>query len=203
MTEAEWMACPAPGPLLEYIRDRASERQLRLWACACVRRIWDLIPRELGRRAVLVTERFIEGRATEKELRYVADAFSPCGLYDYSAFGHPAMLAAHSPLFVETVGGASRNAVLARKRTERVAEESAQAELLRHIVGNPFRPRPERRPWPASVLALAEAVYAGQDCGFALHDALLEAGAPELAEHLRQSTEHPRGCWAVDFILGK
>lgn len=76
------------------------------------------------------------------------------------------------------------------------------AELLRHIVGNPFRPYPAPPHWPAAVTDLAAALYNGSDCTFALHDALLEAGHAELAEHFRER-EHPKGCWAMDVILGK
>jgi hypothetical protein len=35
--------------------------------------------------------------------------------------------------------------------------------------------------------------YDGQDCAFALHDALLEAGHAELAEHFREGKSHPKG----------
>src|SRR5262249_41649053 len=78
-----------------------------------------------------------------------------------------------------------------------------QATLLRHIIGNPFRPYPVPDCWPSAVVQLAEAMYTGADCGFALHDALLEAGHAELAGHFRHEAEHPKGCWAVDLILGK
>jgi len=57
-------------------------------------------------------------------------------------------------------------------------------------------------PWPARG-QLAEPLYAAQDCCFALHDALLEAGHAELAEHFRQEQWHPKGCWVMDVILGK
>jgi hypothetical protein len=40
------------------------------------------------------------------------------------------------------------------------------------------------------------------DCTFALHDALLEAGCGELADHFTEP-RHPKGCWALDVILGK
>lgn len=80
------------------------------------------------------------------------------------------------------------------------AKETA---LLRHIFGNPFRPSPAPETWPATVTQLANALYNGQDCGFALHDALLEAGHPELAEHFRLEQSHPKGCWVVDVVLGK
>ena len=84
-----------------------------------------------------------------------------------------------------------------------LAELSANANLLRHIVGNPFRPYPAPTSWPSSAMQLAESLYGGQDCAFALHDALLEAGHTGLAEHFRQEQWHPKGCWVVDMILGK
>jgi hypothetical protein len=56
--------------------------------------------------------------------------------------------------------------------------------------------------WSSTVVQLAESLYNGQHCSFALHDALLEAGHAELAEHFKEK-EHPKGCWAIDLILGK
>jgi len=85
---------------------------------------------------------------------------------------------------------------------ERDVESCAQVDLLRHIIGNPLRPYPAPPSWPSAVIELAEATYAGEDCSFALHDALLEAGHPELAEHFKDK-DHPKGCFAVDLILGK
>jgi hypothetical protein len=81
-------------------------------------------------------------------------------------------------------------------------EHREQAELLREIVGNPFRPATVPEAWPADVLRLAQAQNTGADCAFALHDALCEAGLPELAQHFHE-TRHPKGCWVVDLILGK
>jgi hypothetical protein len=82
------------------------------------------------------------------------------------------------------------------------AERIEQANLLREIAGNPFRPLMPREPLPLTVVQLGESLYAGEDCAFALHDALLEAGHTELAEHFRQGT-HPKGCWVLDMILDK
>jgi len=57
-------------------------------------------------------------------------------------------------------------------------------------------------PWPTTVIQLADALSNGQDCGFALHDALLDAGHSQLAEHFRQEQTHPKGCWVLDLLLG-
>jgi hypothetical protein len=65
-------------------------------------------------------------------------------------------------------------------------------------------PEPDAPPsWPSTVVQFAGSLYAGQDCAFALHDALLEAGHAELAEHFREEKSHPKGWWVVDMILGK
>jgi hypothetical protein len=83
------------------------------------------------------------------------------------------------------------------------SEVVGQCNLVRHIFGNPFRPYPSPPSWPSTVVQLAESLYGGQDCAFALHDALLEADHAELAEHFREEKSHPKGCWVVDLILGK
>jgi hypothetical protein len=83
------------------------------------------------------------------------------------------------------------------------AEMAAQSSLLRHIIGNPFRPYAAPPSWPSTVVQLAESLYNGQDCAFALHDALLDAGHAELAEHFREEQQHPTGCWVLDLVLGK
>src|SRR5262249_4317520 len=79
----------------------------------------------------------------------------------------------------------------------------AQTALVRHIFGNPFHPYLAPPSWPAAVVSLAEAVYNGADGAFALHDALLDAGQPDLAEHFQAEQWHPKGCWVVDLLLGK
>src|SRR5260370_30896042 len=39
MTEAEWLACPDPPPMLEFLLGKASDRKLRLFAHWCSDRV--------------------------------------------------------------------------------------------------------------------------------------------------------------------
>lgn len=56
--------------------------------------------------------------------------------------------------------------------------------------------------WPGSIVRLAEAILAGQDCSFALRDALLEAGHPELAACIGQKGWRRRKPLLLALILG-
>jgi hypothetical protein len=91
-------------------------------------------------------------------------------------------------------------------------EERALCGLIRHVIGNPFRPS---RPLPPAIFAwndgavrkLAQTIY--DDRAFErlplLADALEEAGCKDADTlgHCRAAGEHFRGCWAVDLLLGK
>jgi hypothetical protein len=57
------------------------------------------------------------------------------------------------------------------------AASSPFATCQTAILGNPFRPYPAPDHWPSIVVQLAEALYNGENCTFALHDALLETVA--------------------------
>jgi len=67
MTEKEWPACTDPYSMLEFLRGKASDRKLRLFACACCRRVWHFLSDERSRRAVDISEKYADGLATETE----------------------------------------------------------------------------------------------------------------------------------------
>ena len=63
MTEADWLACGDPLPMLEYVRRNVSDRKLRLFSVACCRLVWPLLE-QIGRQTVEFTEQYADGQAT-------------------------------------------------------------------------------------------------------------------------------------------
>jgi hypothetical protein len=98
-------------------------------------------------------------------------------------------------------------------------ERKSQCDRIRDIFGNPFRPRPVVKSawlsWNGGIIPkLAQAFYderelpAGTLDGsrlLILADALEEAGCTsgDILDHCRRPGEHVRGCWVIDFLLGK
>jgi hypothetical protein len=56
MTEADWLTTDDQETMLTWLQGRANKRKLALYAFACCRRIWDLIPDARYRRAVEMAE---------------------------------------------------------------------------------------------------------------------------------------------------
>ena len=82
MNERKWLACVEPHPMLAFLADEASDRKLRLFACACCRAVWPCMTDERGRLAVEVAERFADGGATAEEMQAAAGG---AGKAEYSA----------------------------------------------------------------------------------------------------------------------
>ena len=82
-------------------------------------------------------------------------------------------------------------------------------DLLREIVGNPFRTTSFSLSWRTSdVMMLAQRIYDERDFGAMpiLADALQDAGCDsgDILDHCRDtSATHVRGCWVLDLVLGK
>jgi hypothetical protein len=225
MTEADWDRNTQPQEMLEALRasGRASERKLRLFACACCRRIWPLLTDGRSRQAVEVAERFADGRADADELAAANESARQAALEiqgpnpDVSKDPPPllrpalaAWAASARPRLVDRAGIFAAKAV-----PDRAGEEAAQAALLRCIIGPVlFRPLPQVAPavlgWNGGTVArLAAGIYEERDFTQArmgvLADAAEEAGLADadLLAHLRSPGPHVRGCWVLDVLLGR
>jgi hypothetical protein len=225
MTEAQWEKCPDPARMLELLGDDLSERKLRLFACACCRRIWHQIEEyhgdyglegvEMFTRPVPVAEAFADGQASEDELSEASGWLADCGEwhsegpeYAFMACGRNSEGLREVPALVVDHGSAG-GVDLGK------SEPKVQAALLRDVTGSPFRKVVFNPAWrTALVMRLAEAAYQERtppegalDAArlTVLADSLEEAGCTEQAvlDHLRGPGPHIRGCWALDLILVK
>jgi hypothetical protein len=225
VTEAEWLYATDPDALLYFLDGIATPRQFMLFSCACCRHSWHLLHDERSRKTIEAAERVADGDAPRELLIAAGDAGEQAVSRFLARDGQADRVGASSATGYLVTANVARGAAevsqrvaeaiswyAARQRswpdleiakkvrlTAKATERENQADLLRHILGNPFRPVPTFRPWTASVTSLAQAFYRGEDCLFALHDALLDAGCTELAVHFAQP-EHPKGCWLLDLL---
>jgi hypothetical protein len=182
VTEAEWLACTDPTPMLAFLRGKASGRKLRLFACACCRRIWHLLPDRRCGKAIEIAEKVADGKSGVRLLRAVEGAGAryydhredmPEERLGYFAGGAIFQLG-QERLATDWIADAASGALSCRTLDAggdqfaadeaRQGERAAQCHLLREVFGNPFRPSPPLAP---SVLAwsdrtvprLAQAIY--------------------------------------------
>jgi hypothetical protein len=69
MTEAEWLTCADPTPMLEFLREKASDRKLRLFAVACCRLLMTRVRvSPMGQHVVNVAERYADAAVSIGDL---------------------------------------------------------------------------------------------------------------------------------------
>jgi hypothetical protein len=226
MTEQEWLNEQHRSQAMlwslrnnAFMGTKAGKRKLRLFACACCRLVWDLLDDPLSRQAVEVAERFAEGHADKEELATVhagaqkalAAHISGSGARERCAASMAADAAnpqAFSAAFNHTVYAMPlAGYTLQGKQGERVL-----CDLLRCVLGNPFRrPEPQHAWLTSTMTGLAHATYDNRLLPSGtleparlsvLADALEDAGCTdaEILTHLRAPDLHPRGCWGVDLL---
>lgn len=230
MTESEWLACTDPGPMVEFLRDKASDRRLRLFACACCRNIWHLVEDQPNRQAVEIVERHADGNATEEEKTLAdenvvsadKDGREPDPDDNQAWAAYEAQTAVWQCLSLtpleackqvpasaaSAVSDAVGNSSSDSWKSAMGKEAAEQAKILVDIFGNPFRPATLDPTWlTPTVKALAQSIYTDRtfDQMPALADALVKSGCAneEILDHLRGPGPHVRGCWALDLVLGK
>jgi len=145
MTETEWLTCTNPQRMLEWCNDERdyrpsvhpviTDRKLRLFACACCRQVWPLLTDSRSRKAVEVAERYADGLATEdeREKAYPDELFNdpPGSPSRYAELWDRDCLIDIGPDLVCNLSQYDR---------DECVPPAVQANLLRDIIGNPFRP---------------------------------------------------------------
>lgn len=219
MTRDDWLVCGDPARLLAYIRDDATDRKLRLFACAWGRDVWRHLSDERSREAILTAERFADGAAAFADLlaahRDAADAANEIPLSAGRREGITRRQADRN-WGVKAAAEVARHAADpewdARTAARAVAFKKgatryALSNYLRDIF-NTFRAAPFDPSWLTSTV-LSLALYAYDSGDFSampiLADALQDAGCEdaEILTHCRSESVHVRGCWVLDAILGK
>jgi hypothetical protein len=223
MTEEEWTACADPLRMLVLLP--RSERKFRLFAAGCCRQMvirGGRLPEGHDPDEVAWVERLAEGEALPATLRQSYDTVAYVGAMTGLSVLPPAVQALHWALTpdrmdAQVAGRVAEAAIEARveavgrkARKVRLAARKAQCALLRDLFGNPFRPAghpPWRWGWAADAVRLAGAIY--EEGAFdrlpILGDALEEAGCADehVLLHCRGKGWHARGCWVLDWALGK
>lgn len=205
MTETAWLACSDPQVMLAFLRDRgASDRKLRLFACAVCRRLGYRVGRG-GLDAVAAAERFADGRTDDYDLVIAAEVLesrlrpvdSHRDLYTHLLQRLPEIC------LLTDIGDRQGLSLIAA-----VAGPAGGADLLREVFGNPFLPVGFDPGWRTeAAVALARQLYESGEFGAMpiLGDALQDAGCEtnDILAHCHGPGPHARGCWVADMVLGR
>jgi hypothetical protein len=229
MTEHEWLTARVPWEMLNFARERASARKLRLFACACCRSVLNEFAPGVAERAVVAAELYADGEIkadTLERVRHTLTATaSAAERADRSTGSGYLTHLLHACRFASSVhlGTTGEYAARATARAaadvpvlgsehfslpEQLAEHAVQCELLRCLGGNPFAPVAFDPAWRTSdAVALAQSMYESRDFSAMpiLADALQEAGCENepVLTHCRDPRDHARGCWVCDAVLSK
>jgi hypothetical protein len=217
LSENEWRHCQNPHQMLSFLRDKISARKVRLFACACVRRLWPLLFDERSRRGLEAAELHADGQTSFKELEQ-AEADAWAARTEARARANAATARgktlgdAAKAAWATTMTDSANAAWGAASEVDptQLTVAATGADLLRDLIGNPFRSLTINPAWlrwaDGAVVKIARAIYDGRqfDDLPVLGDALEEAGCDheEILTHCRGAGSHARGCWVVDLVLG-
>jgi uncharacterized protein (TIGR02996 family) len=221
----QWMTASVPQALfglLDNLGRKPLPRKMRLFGIACCRRLPDLMADPECRQAVQLAEELANDRAfsetvnrlrTRLKERYLSmtgggSRFMWCVgaaknlLQDDDDYLNEAPIYA-GDADLSNVWYCARSAVFYNE-----AEQQAQADLLREVLGNPFNPVRVDPGWQtAAVVGLAQTIDDQEAFEHmpSLAEELVKAGCRDerVLKHCRKTGAHARGCWVVDALLGR
>lgn len=171
MTETEWLACEDWERMLGFLRGRVDDRKLRLFGCACCRRLWPLLG-DRSRMGVQLSEQYADGWIGQGILSRASEA-ARAAWNEATYSGQAALCAADAAyrvmwdgfddrVFADEVeamqyvvarmidatdqskpqAGGELSDVLSLWRRHAAWEGGVASRLIAEIFGNPFRPAP-------------------------------------------------------------
>jgi len=200
-----------------------TDRKIRLFVVECLRKYRSLVP-DAATRAVLDSlERFADDALKYHE---VEAAIGSLEMWNQGSSPHEPVMRAATACCGNWSGSAREYRLAIESLIDAHVrlrgyhrghpwESSARQEvqldffnLLRCIVGNPFRPVAFAPSWQTeTAVSLATGIYTERafDRLPILADALEEAGCDnaDVLSHCRGPGPHARGCWVVDGVVGK
>jgi hypothetical protein len=185
MDEAAWLACTDPTTMLAFLNQigGASNRKVRLFACTCCRRVWNILSDKRSQIAVGVAERYADGevefeewfsthhaasvahldiRAADLKAAVVFSPFSPTATNFYATLAPSHALNESAFGAANASSRCAAHAVAAAAGSESIIyrEMLAQVVLLSDVFCNPFHPIVFDPAWRTpTVAALATAAY--------------------------------------------
>jgi hypothetical protein len=209
MKEQEWLMSNDHREMLFFLKGKVSVRKLQLYTCACCRLV-----RWFDRDVIEMIEGYADRRVKRKDAMAAVKAAIPKGYIDpYCSY----LFWSDKCYYGADIASAFcvPHSVIPRRDEDSVevkqSQEAYYAELLRCIIGNPFRPVVADPGWliwhDGLVVSMARQMYDSRDFSDmpVLADALEEAGCDnaDILAHCRSEGSHVRGCWVVDALLGK
>ena len=186
MNATQWARSRSPQKMLAHLHKvNANERKVRLFICAC----WRVRAPLIRTTEAILAE--IEAVETDQHHELPQNYFPT-----YRDYWQAALRTRE----VHETWGKSRQPELCVSAAE-------QADLLRELFGNPFRPVVFDPAWRTdTAVILAKQMYDAREF-FAmpiLADALQDAGCENehVLNHCREPGAHVRGCWVCDLVLG-
>jgi hypothetical protein len=215
MTETIWLNSDYGPALFEFVERKASRRKRLLISAEMLARLGDFktVANRPSPRDLAATERLIlqEADGELPSAFMVANQYARVDKYITAAvMGQGNLL---TRLILE---GAIDPGMDWRERGLRVSGQDVEgwrqfkffADVVRDVIGNPFRSRSFQQRWRTSdTVGLARGIFDERafDRMPILADALMDSGCDreDIISHCRSVGPHVRGCWVVDLILGK
>lgn len=212
MTENEWLSSRNPQRMLRFLRSSATDRQFRLFALyLCQQNSASPAPPELNKSLAFVDQWLTHSPSEAQRAWAEEDAYN--ALQQYPPGQTPSMaIAAWELPGHSAYSAANAISLLFQKEAEQDHQQERhcrlQCEILRELVGNPFRPVQKLTlPHGSPTEQMALWIHRNEDFELlpVLGDALQDSGCTDetMLDHCYQPGAHRRGCWVLEEIVSR